>query len=702
MNVLDWKPKRHPILLGGALFLVVLCVSVFAIPQARWRVHVLTLYGAGQIRDIELSQLIRYMAPGSDQTLTWLIHTRSPYAVIRNYRSSPADIRSGSELFLKQCAVCHARDARGGAGGPSLIGRRLDHGESDWAIYRNVRLGVPNTRMPSHALSDTELWQTIGYIRSLDTPGARTKPQDLSTLPPVSVSYQQMAQVRETADDWLTYSGSYLGWRYSGLTEINRANANELALRWMYQLDGGERGEFQCSPIVRNGIMFVTIPPNRVVALDVANGKELWSYNHKLPEGIKGGEFGTMPNRGVAILNDNVYFGTVDAKLTALSASTGEVRWQASVSNDIERYYISAAPLAYRDLVVTGVGTRGGGRGFIVAFDANTGKERWRFFAIPSPGEPGHDTWAGNSWREGGAPTWLTGSYDPELDLLIWSVGNPKPDYDPALRLGDNLYTNSAIALRGSTGQPIWHFQFTPADDKDWDANQIPVLADFPSSKQVDKRILWANRNGFFYVLDRVSGKYVTAQPFAHQTWTAGLDANGRPKPSSDSMKNSEGFLLYPGNVGATNWWSPSYDPAQRIMFIPTLEQGMVYFTSSASPPKASGRPFYTAVRAVDGSTGNRIWEYRREPRPKHNKMGGLLSTKGGLVFGGDEGTFFALESHTGKLLWTVETGGSIVAAPVTYASAGQQFVSIAAGKALLTFSLPRKSAQARTVASLR
>lgn len=310
---------------------------------------------------------------------------------------------------------------------------------------------------------------------------------------------------------------------------------------------------------------------------------------------------------------------------------------------------------------------------------------------IPKPGEPGGETWAGNSGREGGAPTWLTGSYDPELDLLIWGVGNPKPVFDAAARRGDNLYTNSAVALRGSSGALVWHFQFTPADDHDWDANQIPVLADQKTAQGTEKRVLWANRNGFYYVLDRVSGKYLTAAPFAHETWTDSLDPQGRPKPLSDSSRQREGFVLYPGSVGATNWWSPSFDPALNLMFVPVLEQGMVYFTSGPSPPApVGGRAFYTAVRALDAFTGRQVWEYRREPRQVNNVMGGVLSTNGGIVFGGDQGTFFALDSRTGKPLWSVDTDGAIRAAPVTFLAAGEQFVAIAAGRNLLTFALPK------------
>jgi alcohol dehydrogenase (cytochrome c) len=279
----------------------------------------------------------------------------------------------------------------------------------------------------------------------------------------------------------------------------------------------------------------------------------------------------------------------------------------------------------------------------------------------------------------------LTGSYDPQQDVLIWATGNPKPDYEDNLRRGDNLYTNSALALRGSTGELLWHFQFTPADDHDWDSNQIPVLVDRGS----DKQVLWANRNGFYYVLDRTTGAFRSATPYVYQTWAAGIDKRGRPILASQTSRTKEGSVLYPGNGGGTNWWSPSYDPDLDLMFVPVLEQGTVYFSSASSWPDASGKPLYTAVRAINATTGAMVWERRHDLRLDNPHTGGVLSTRGGLVFGGDGTTFFALDSHTGRQLWSVQTGGGVVAAPVTYLANGEQFVTVAAGATVITFALP-------------
>ena len=669
------------------------CVAITLFPNLRWRAEVVLLYLTGQIPDIELRHLLVYLTPGSGQWLRPLIETRSPYAVIRNVKTTPADVQAGAKLFRRECADCHAPDGSGGRA-PGLIGRPYRRGESDWAVYRTVRFGIPNTPMGPHPLRDTELWQVVAFVRSLDTAGQavgslRRAPSESVNL---NVPYDDLAAIREPGEDWLTYSGSYGSSRHSTLIQINRRNVGRLALRWIHQFEG-EPGDVEVSPVVRHGIMFVTQPPSRVMALEANTGKQIWAYDHPLASAVRATD-GVMANRGVAILNDKVFFGTMDARLVAVSAATGALQWETTVATDVRQYAITGAPLAYRDLVVTGVAIKGTGQGFIAAYDAQTGRERWRFVTIPKPGEPGSETWEGDSWREGGGPTWLTGSYDPDLDLLIWPVGNPKPDYDAAARRGDNLYTNSAVALRGSTGELVWYFQFTPGDDHDWDATEIPVLADRHTGDGTEKRVLWANRNGFYYVLDRVSGRFLTATPFAQETWTEGLDPQGRPKPLSSASRNREGSLLYPGYVGATNWWSPSYDGALNLMFVPVLEQGMVYFPSASSPPAAvGGRSFYTAVRALDAFTGRRIWEYRREPRlVRSDRMGGVLSTKGGVVFGGDQTTFFALDSRTGTPLWSVETGGTIHAAPVTFLVDREQLVVIAAGRNLLAFALPKAS----------
>jgi len=271
---------------------------------------------------------------------------------------------------------------------------------------------------------------------------------------------------------------------------------------------------------------------------------------------------------------------------------------------------------------------------------------------------------------------------------MYWGVGNPKPDFDPAVRAGDNLYTNSVVVLHGATGKLAWHFQFVPADNRDWGANQIPVLVDRVRDGGLEKQLLWANRNGYYYNFDRVSGKFLHATPFVRVTWTPGLDEKGRPLPLPAAV-GDEGQLLYPGNGGGTHWYSPTYYPERDLMIVPVLEQGMVYFNSFQSPPRENGQPFYTAVRALAAQSGDLVWEYRRPPRLVDNFMPGLVSTAGGVVFGGDQSTFFALNAENGELLWSVDTGGTIISSPMTFSIGGEQLVSIAAGSDLLTFGLP-------------
>jgi alcohol dehydrogenase (cytochrome c) len=283
----------------------------------------------------------------------------------------------------------------------------------------------------------------------------------------------------------------------------------------------------------------------------------------------------------------------------------------------------------------------------------------------------------------------MTGTYDPELDLLYWGTGNPKPDYDASVRAGDNLYSNSVVALQGATGKLVWYFQFTPGDDHDWDSNQVPVLVDLPGEAGPQKLLLLANRNGFFYALDRRTGTFLRATPFAQQNWTAGINASGRPIALPPSEVDQKGKLVYPSNLGATNWWPPTFDPAHNLFMVPVYEQGMVFFRSANSFPSPANRDHYSVIRALSPLTGQLVWEHRRDIRMGFRGVAGLLSTDGGLVFGGDDNTFFSLDERTGKLLWSVDTGGHIAAAPVTFQAGAEQYVSIAAGKDLLVFGLP-------------
>jgi alcohol dehydrogenase (cytochrome c) len=555
--------------------------------------------------------------------------------------------------------------------------------------------------MPAHQFARDDVWRLVRYLDRVLTKGygvaaERAASQDLAAIEPVGPA-DLVAGGRP--GEWLTYSHSYSGQRHSPLAEITRENVAKLRPAWQRQLlTSAER--VQTSPIVRGSTMFVTEPPNRVLALDARSGHVHWTYSRDLPQNIK--LCCSPTNRGVALLGDRVYVGTLDAHLVALDARTGKVQWDIAVANPAAGFSITGAPLAVGDMIVTGVaGGEFAVRGFLDAYDAATGKRRWRFYTIPAPGEPGSETWAGNSIERGGGPTWLTGSYDPELRLIYWGVGNPSPNFAGDGRHGDNLYSNSVVALDAATGKLRWHFQFTPHDTHDWDAVQIPVLVDAKFGSTTRKLMAWANRNAFYYLLDRTSGEFLLGTPYAKQTWADGLDESGRPRVRPDSVPSRDGALVYPSVAGATNWWSPSYDPGTNQVFVPMIERGSMYYTSSGSPTDHRGQVtggstssvaddhMVTAVKALDLTTGRTRWQYARPPRKTVPEMGGLVSTDGHLVFGGDLETFFALDSDTGSELWSFETGGFIRAAPITYAIDGRQYVAIAAGRAIMVFALP-------------
>ena len=682
------RPRRRGAVWVGVGLLVLL--AAVAIPSLRWRVQVVGLQVAGRIPDLRLSELLRLILPGAGQpNISRLVATRNPYAVVRVPSSEPAYIAAGARVFQTECSSCHGADAGGGPGAPPLFGREFKHGESEWSLYRTIRYGIAKTAMMPHPLEWTKIWQLVAYIRSIDVPPSvdTVAPESLVRLDRLRVPYSELAAATEPGADWLNFSGSYSSVRHSALTQVTTENVRNLALRWIVQLDEAA-DKIESSPVVRDGVLFVTIPPARVMAFDGADGHRIWVHEHPY-ERIGGGEGPIGQNRGVALLDNRVYVGTWDAKLTALEADTGRVVWEIVVDPSYPASYISAAPLALNGLIVTGVGTAArDSRGFIVAYDAKTGQQRWRFESIPGPGQPGHDSWSGESWKVGGAGTWMTGTYDPEADIVYWGIGNPKPDFDPSSRLGDNLHTNSVVALRGATGELLWHFQFTPGDTHDWDSNQVPMLVAANGPRGPEKHILWANRNGFFYVLDAATGAFIKGVPFVQQNWAVGLDPTGRPI-RVDGDGAVRGRQIFPGSIGGTNWWPPTFDPALNRVYIPFLEQGMVFFPTAQTLPSAAGRSFYTGIRALDATTGQMLWEHRQPPRRVDNRTAGLLSTRGGVVFGGDQTKFFALDSRTGKVLWSVETGGTIWAAPVTYDVKGEQMVTVAAGRSLMTFALP-------------
>jgi len=509
------------------------------------------------------------------------------------------------------------------------------------------------------------------------------------------VSFDRILHAEKEPDNWLTYSGNYSGHRYSPLTGITPANVGNLRVKWAYQYD---RGRAEVSPIVVDGVIYVT-GPNMAAALDGRTGRELWKWERPLPSDYQSIGFGRV-NRGPAILDDRLYVATLDCYLIALDIHTGAERWSAKVEDYKPGYSMTLAPLAIRDKVLVGVsGGEAGVRGFVDAYDAKSGRRAWRFYTIPGPGEPGHETWPANDvWKNGGGSTWVTGSWDAETNTVYWGVGNPGPDWNGDSRPGDNLYTCSLLALDGDTGKLKWHFQFTPHDSHDWDSAHVPVLFEAEVRGVKRKLVAVANRNAFYYVLDRDTGAFVAGQPYSKQTWSKGLDDQGRAAALPGTEPSEKGTLLWPNLNGATVWFSPSYSPRTGLFYVASREIGSIYYKRAAEYKPGT---FFAgggegaipnvekkgAIRALEAATGKQKWEFPLQSAP----WAGVLSTGGGLVFGGsDEGNFFALDAGTGKALWEFQTGGSVVANPVAFALDGKECVGIAAGKVFWVFEVGR------------
>ena len=509
------------------------------------------------------------------------------------------------------------------------------------------------------------------------------------------VPYQRIVGANGNPSDWVTYSGNYQAQRFSQLDQINRTNVAQIKPSWVYQMRNA--GIVETSPIIADGIMYITEPPSTATALDLHTGRPLWTYTPNIPSDVI--IIGSPAvNRGVAILDNTVFYGTVNCHLIALDSKSGIVRWDIVVDDNKKGYYITAAPLAIDGKIIIGVsGAEAGIRGFVDAYDAKTGNRIWRTWTVPGLGEPGSESWGGQSGQHGGGSTWVTGSYDPDLHLVYWGTGNPAPDWNDDTRPGDNLYTCSLLAMDPETGKIKWHFQFTPHDVHDWDAAQIPILFDADVQGRRRKVVSMANRNGFYYVLDRQTGEFLTAAPYVKQTWTDGLDAKGRPFARPDAAPKADGTLVYPAIAGAANWWSPSYSPKTGLFYQTTREMATVYYKGDAEYKDGTaytggggetkyGDDAYGAVRALEATSGKLRWEFKLLTP----SLAGLLSTAGGLVFGGaEEGNFFALAADTGKPLWELQLGGAVRSPPVSFTIDGKQRVAVTAGTSLFVFGLP-------------
>jgi alcohol dehydrogenase (cytochrome c) len=493
--------------------------------------------------------------------------------------------------------------------------------------------------------------------------------------------------------DWRSYGQNSLGWRYSQLAQIDTRNVSRLSTAWIYQTGLG--GGFETTPLVFDGLMFIAGPSNHSWALDALTGRPVW-HAQKMPPAKLNLCCGSV-NRGFAARGDKLFRVNIEGTLVAIDAKSGTTLWETTMADYSQGYSATAAPLIVKNLVVTGTaGAEFGTRGFIDAYDADTGKRVWRFNTVPGEGEPGNDTWSGDSWKRGGASTWVTGTYDPELNLIFWGTGNPGPDMDGDVRRGDNLYSCSIVALDADTGTLKWYYQFTPHDVHDWDAISDPVLVDLSIEGRKVKALLQANRNGFFYALDRTNGKVLKAKPYTEVSWAEGIGADGRPILIKDQEPTEEGKLTCPGLGGGHNWQATAYSPRTGLYYFPSTESCHLFYKSKQEftegqwyqasnvegPPQSHGTG---AILAVDPTTAGTKWRFDMVSPPS----AGILATAGGLVFTGDrQGYLIALDDRTGKVLWKFQTGGPVVAPPISYTLEGKQYIAIAAGGSILTFAL--------------
>jgi len=630
--------------------------------------------------------------------------------------------QDGRKIFETRCGVCHGVDGNGGEFAGSIVARIA--ALTDAQLSSVIRSGVPGRGMPPVEMSDAELPAVLAHLRTLRAPArtTRNKPvrltmADGSTLEG-TVTGEGLADLQlRSADgrvhllrragdrfkqvtsqtDWPAYDGVPGGNRYTALSQIDKNNVARLVPRWIFAMD--DTTGLQVTPVVVDGIMYIT-SANQCFALDAGSGRQIWHFQRPRSKGLVGNAAGGI-NRGVAVEGGRVFMVTDNAHLIAFNRFTGAIAWEVEMADARQNYSATAAPLAAAGLIVSGVaGGDGGARGFVVAYEPSTGKERWRFWTTPLAGEPGSETWKGKSIEHPGGATWSTGTFDADLGLLYWPVGNPGPDMNGDERLGDNLYTCSVVALDVTTGKLRWHYQFTPHDVYDWDAQQPMVLVDAQWEGRPRKLLLDANRNGFFYVLDRTDGKLLLAKPFVNKlTWAKEIGADGRPVLNPDQTPNEKGVRVCPSLIGAANWWANAYDPATGFYYVSTLESCAI-FTKRDTPWEAGkgfggggtrdsmDDPLKKYLRAIDIHTGKIAWELPQSG--PGTTRGGVLATATGLVFFCADGSeFAAADSATGKLLWSFPANHFWRASPMTYVFDGKQYIAVASGSNILTFGLP-------------
>jgi len=630
----------------------------------------------------------------------------------------------GRQTFTARCAGCHGTDGNGGELGPNIATRVPTR--TDQELTTVVRQGLIASGMPAFAnLSDGDTAALVQFLRTLK-PRAGSAPERAtvtlaggSTLAGLVLGKSQFDMqlfgddrklhlLRKSGGagntyrpvtsqtDWTSYNGGNTGSRYSTLAQITKANASSLAPKWMFSLRN--TNNLQVTPIVSDGVMYVT-SANECYALDAGSGREIWHYQRPRTKGLIGNAAGGV-NRGASVAGDRLFMVTDHAHVMALNKFTGALLWETEMADWHQNYNATGAPLPVGNLVVTGTsGGDEGVRGFVAAFDQATGKEVWRWWTTPKRGEPGSETWQGKGIDHPAGTTWMTGTYDPAIDTIYWTVGNPGPDLIGDDRLGDNLYTDSVVALDAKTGALKWHFQFTPHDVWDYDAEETPALVDATWQGQPRKLLVQANRNGYFYVLDRTNGKFLSGWQFVKNvTWATGLDANGRPRRVPNMEPTLEGKRVCPSLDGASNWYSTSFNPATGLYYAQTNDKCGIFTKVPADWEAGKGfmggsfapapEPAQRLLRAIDIRSGKTVWELPQTGTV--NSWGGVLSTAGGVViFGEDSGALMAADAATGKALWNFQTNALWKASPMTYMFDNKQYVAVAAGPNIIAFGLP-------------
>ena len=748
---------------GGMANYRVRCADCHGLDGTGYRGPDLVAAMAGGMTDERLFDTIRKGVPGTempgqsldtadDDILQLIAYLRSIGSVAAAERPI-GNAANGERLFGQQCTTCHRVGARGGRLGPDLT--RIGVSRSHAALVREIRtpsewiapafetvtivtkdgqrirgtkksedvftIQIMDTRerlqgyvkselqdviyektslmpaYPPERLSDGDLTDLVGYLSTLrGTPDAATAP--VATAAPAPVTARELLDGLKDPTRWLTHSGSYNGQRNSPLTQITPQNVDRLTAQWTFQT--GQLGTFQTTPIVLDGVLYATGFNNNAWAIDARSGRAIWRYRRELPEDLK--LCCGAVNRGFAILGDRLFMGTLDAHLVALDMKTGRPIFDVELADYKQGYSVTTAPLVVKDKVILGVaGAEYGIRGFIDAYDANSGKRAWRFYTVAGPGDQGARTWPqGDAYLRGGGSIWVTGTYDPEQNLVFYGTGNPGPDYYSNAREGDNLYTASLVALDADTGERRWHYQFTPHDVHDWDSTQVPVLGDLTIGGQPRKVVMFANRNGFFYTIDRVTGKIIVAKPFVETTWAKEIGPDGRPTLLPGHLPDEDGNKTCPDLGGGTNYMSPSFDPTTKLFYVTARETCAIYYAydqkfkpgeqyTGGGQQRPRDQKNFGALRAIDPATATVKWEFRYTSV----SSSGVLTTASGLVFAGDgDGNLMAFDSRTGKNLWHYQLGASMRStAGTTYMLDGRQYLLVPAGSMLTAFALPQR-----------